>query len=131
VGRYVILANLTDEGVAMMQSQDGTEPLDPIAVLKEAIKRRNGTVEHAFWALGAYDVVAIVEVDTPDDVGAVMLAVGQSGALRTTTLTALPSSGAYTEVLVRAAEVSGHLRGGILRGHLRGGAGGGAAGGPV
>ena len=54
-----------------------------------------------------------------------MMAVGATGALRTTTLTALPSDGAYTEVMARAYELSGHLRGGHLRGgHLRGGQGG-------
>ena len=121
MGWYVILGNLTNEGVGLMARPDpeesgGDEPLNPVALLRTAIEAQSGTVQSIFWALGAYDLVAIAHFETPDDASAVMMAVGFTGAIRTTTLTALPSDDAYTEVMSRAYAISGHLRGGHLRG---------------
>lgn len=131
MGSYVILCNLTSKGVSdALPSADvaggtGGAAMDPLSVLREAITYYGGTLGPTYWTLGAHDIVALAELDSPEDASAVLMAVANQG-IRTTTLTAIPArddasndlDGA-TRVVERARELDGHLRGG----HLRGGQG--------
>jgi uncharacterized protein with GYD domain len=84
---YVMLANFTDQGIRNIQdSPKRTE------AFKSRAKKAGATVKEAFWTLGQYDIVAIVEA--PDDVTmtALGLASGKLGNVRTQTLRAFSAA---------------------------------------
>src|SRR6478752_4925324 len=72
---YIMLATFTDQGIRKVS--DSPKRTD---AFKEMAKKCGATVRDAFWTLGEYDMVAIVEA--PDDIS--MTALGlSSGALGT------------------------------------------------
>ena len=72
---YIMLASFTGQGIRKVS--DSPKRTD---AFKEMAKTCGATVRDAFWTLGEYDMVAIVEA--PDDIS--MTALGlSSGALGT------------------------------------------------
>jgi uncharacterized protein with GYD domain len=80
---YVMLAQFTDQGVKTVKNSPQRRE-----AFKQTAQKIGATVKEAFWTLGQYDVVAIVEA--PDDLTmtAVGLSLGTLGNVRTQTLRA-------------------------------------------
>ena len=80
---YGLLASFTDQGIRKIK--DSPKRAD---AFKEMARKCGATVKDAFWTLGAYDVVAVVEA--PDDISitALDLSTGALGNVRTQTLRA-------------------------------------------
>jgi uncharacterized protein with GYD domain len=80
---FLSLMNFTDQG---------------IATIKETIQRANGAAElakqkygcslQAYWTVGAFDVVYILQAPDDESATAFLLELGSQGNLRTTTLRA-------------------------------------------
>ena len=92
--RYVVLVNWTDQGIKNVKHT--TERMDHGGDLaaKHGLK-----VEHAYWTVGAYDMVTVFEAPDDEALSAHLLEIGSTGNVRTTTLRA------YDE-----EEISGILR---------------------
>ena len=89
MGRYMIQANYTQQGVAGLVSS----PEDRSGMLKALMESVGGKVHSVDYCFGEFDVVVIME--TPDDItmASLSMAIGASGAvtnLRTTVL--IPSA---------------------------------------
>jgi uncharacterized protein with GYD domain len=84
---YIMLAHFTDQGIRNIK--DTTKRAD---AFKELAKSLGVTVKDLYWALGQYDIAAIM--DAPDDavVTALGLSLGKSGNVRTQTLRAFSGS---------------------------------------
>lgn len=115
---YVMLCNLSPVG-ADAAVRNSVSPADQIA---DAIAEISPTTElRVWWTKGPYALVALVENVTETDLHAALLALAGRGTLQTTTLPAIESSG-IDNVLARARDIDGHIRGGHIRGgHIRGG----------
>lgn len=80
---YIVLANFTDQGIRNVK--DTTKRAD---AFKELAKANGATVKDIYWALGQYDIVAIIEAADDMAVTALGLTLGKSGNVRTQTLRA-------------------------------------------
>jgi uncharacterized protein with GYD domain len=83
MGRYVVLMNLTKEGVTNIK-----EGPDRVEEARQALEAVGGKLLDFYLTMGPYDYVAITEV--PDDeTGMLQLfGLGATGRVRTTTLKA-------------------------------------------
>jgi uncharacterized protein with GYD domain len=90
---YIMLASFTDQGIRKVS--DSPKRTD---AFKEMAKKCGATVRDAFWTLGQYDMVAIVEA--PDDISmtALGLSSGALGNVRTQTLRAFTQADMKTIV---------------------------------
>jgi uncharacterized protein with GYD domain len=90
---YIMLASFTDQGIRKVS--DSPKRTD---AFKEMAKKCGATVRDAFWTLGEYDMVAIVEA--PDDISmtALGLSSGALGNVRTQTLRAFTQADMKTIV---------------------------------
>src|SRR5215471_19479527 len=90
---YIMLAKFTDQGIRKVS--DSPKRTD---AFKEMAKKCGATVWGAFWTLGEYDMVAIVEA--PDDISmtALGLSSGALGNVRTQTLRAFTQADMKTIV---------------------------------
>ena len=80
---YVVLLNFTDQGIrdvrgTLERAQAGREQLESLGL----------TLREMFWTVGPYDLVAIGEAPDDESATAAMLALGEQGNVRTTTLRA-------------------------------------------
>ena len=80
---YVILMNLTDQGVKNIK-----EALGRIETTAKAIEATGGKLLSFYTTMGQYDYVAIAEGPRDENAMAQLLALGQQGNVRTTTLKA-------------------------------------------
>ena len=80
---YIVLGNFTDQGIRNVR-----DTRKRAEALKEMAKKVGGSVTQAYWTLGQYDIVAVL--DMPDDaaVTALLLTVGGLGNVRTQSLRA-------------------------------------------
>ncbi len=90
---YVMLGNWTDQGAQRIQ--DSPKRLD---TAKKALAEMGGEYKSFYMTMGDYDLVVVYEA--PDDAVAARftLLLGQSGAVRTTTMKAFPEA-AYREIM--------------------------------
>jgi uncharacterized protein with GYD domain len=90
---YIMLASFTDQGIRKVS--DSPKRTD---AFREMAKKCGATVRDAFWTLGEYDMVAIVEA--PDDISmtALGLSSGALGNVRTQTLRAFTQADMKTIV---------------------------------
>ena len=80
---YITLMNWTDQGVRTVgDTVHRREQADALA------EKHRAKIEQVYWTVGPYDIVTILEAPDDESVTAVMLELGTSGNLRTTTLRA-------------------------------------------
>lgn len=77
-------------------------PHDRIGEVEPVIKRLGGTIEHAFFAFGDYDLVTIIQMPTNIDAAAFSLAAAAGGAIRSIKTTPLLSRIEGIEALKKA-----------------------------
>jgi len=80
---YVILMNWTDQGV--VNDRDTVHRREHGDALAEKYGAR---IEQAYWTMGHYDIVAIIEAPDDESVTAMMLELTAEGNIRTSTMRA-------------------------------------------
>jgi uncharacterized protein with GYD domain len=80
---YVILMNWTDRGV--MADRDTVRRREQADTLAEKYGAR---IEQAYWTMGHYDLVTVIEAPDDESITAMMLELTAGGNLRTSTLRA-------------------------------------------
>jgi uncharacterized protein with GYD domain len=78
---YVSLVNFTDQGM-----RNYTDSPKRAVAFKEMVEEMGGTVKEIVWTMGAYDVVAIIELADDETATAAALKISSLGNVRTTTL---------------------------------------------
>ena len=81
--RYVVLANWTDQGRRNVKHT--TERMDHGGELAEKHRLK---LEQAYWTVGPYDMLSILEASDDEALSAYLLEIGSLGNVRTTTLRA-------------------------------------------
>jgi uncharacterized protein with GYD domain len=80
---FVLLINWTDQG-----ARTATDTLDREKTFRDMIEGLGGNLKHAYWTIGPYDIVAVVEAPDDETMTAVALKAAGWGNIRTTTLRA-------------------------------------------
>ena len=80
---YVSLFNWTDQGIRNVR--DTVQRYDRS---QELADKHGVRLEHIYWTVGPYDIVAIAEAPDEESITAFLLELGSAGNLRTTTLRA-------------------------------------------
>jgi len=83
VPTYIFLGNFTDQGVRNVK-----ETTKRVEAVRAMAKKLKVTVKEAYWTLGQYDVVTILEAPDEAAVTALGLSIGALGNVRTQTLRA-------------------------------------------
>jgi uncharacterized protein with GYD domain len=83
MAKYVSLINWTEKGAATFKDTVGRAE-----AAKQLAAAFGGALEQIYWTMGAYDIVAIVEVPDDESASAFVLALGSQGNLRGMTLRA-------------------------------------------
>jgi len=83
VPTYILLGNFTEQG--MRSVKDTTKRVEAVRAMAKKLKV---TVKEAYWTLGQYDVVTILEAPDEAAVTALGLSIGALGNVRTQTLRA-------------------------------------------
>jgi uncharacterized protein with GYD domain len=85
---YVVLINWTDQGIKSFK-----DTVDRYQAAREAGSESGVTWRDAYWTLGPYDIVAILDAPDDDTLMANILNVAAWGNIRTTTLRAFDADG--------------------------------------
>jgi uncharacterized protein with GYD domain len=80
---FVLLINWTDQG-----ARTATDTLDREKTFREMIEGLGGNLKDAYWTIGPYDIVGVVEAPDDETMTAVALKAAGWGNIRTTTLRA-------------------------------------------
>ena len=80
---YIVLTHFTEQGIRNVK--DTTKRAD---ALGEMAKKAGGTLQAAYWTIGRYDSVAIVDVPNDEAMVVLGLSIGKAGNVRTETLRA-------------------------------------------
>ena len=80
---YVTLFNWTDQGIRNVR-----DTLDRADRSAELAEKHGARLEQLYWTVGPYDLVAIIEAPDDNAVTALLLELGSTGNVRTTTLRA-------------------------------------------
>jgi len=83
VPTYIFLGTFTDQGIRNVK--DTTKRVEALRAMAKKLKV---TVKEAYWTLGQYDVVTILEAPDEAAVTALGLSIGAQGNVRTQTLRA-------------------------------------------
>jgi uncharacterized protein with GYD domain len=78
---FVLLINWTDQGVRSFK-----DTLDREQAFRGMIEDVGGNLKDAYWTIGPYDIVAVVEAPDDETMTAFALQAGSWGNIRTTTL---------------------------------------------
>jgi uncharacterized protein with GYD domain len=97
MARYVSLINWTDQGV-----RDYRDTVDRYEAAKSAASAGGASFVDAYWTVGGYDLVVIVEAPDDETATAALLRVGAAGNIRTTTLRAF-DAGEMRAIIARTA----------------------------
>jgi uncharacterized protein with GYD domain len=81
--RFVMLINYTEKGIAAIK-----ESPKRAEAFQAMVAKHGGKVEQQFWTMGAYDGAAVLSAPSDEAAGAIALALGQAGNVRSTTLRA-------------------------------------------
>lgn len=79
MGKFLVRATYSAEGVRGLLKDGGTGRRDAVAALVESL---GGTLESFYFAFGDRDVYAVIDADDKVTVAAASLAVSASGATR-------------------------------------------------
>ena len=80
---YVVLANYTDQGIRNVR--DTITRLDRGG---ELAQKYGSKLEQAYWTVGPYDMVSIIEAPDDEAISAYLLEICSLGNIKTTTLRA-------------------------------------------
>jgi uncharacterized protein with GYD domain len=80
---YIVLGQFTGQGI-----KNVTDTVKRAQALKDMAKKFDATVTAAYWTLGQFDVVAIVDAQNDASLNALLLSLGRLGNVRTQTLRA-------------------------------------------
>jgi uncharacterized protein with GYD domain len=78
MGKYLIKASYSTEGIKGVMDKGGTARADAIGKLAASV---GGSVESVYFTFGADDVVAIVDAPSNEAMAAIAGTVGRTGAL--------------------------------------------------
>jgi uncharacterized protein with GYD domain len=84
---YIGLLNWTEQGIKNFK-----DTVDRYESAQAAFGDTGVSFKDAYWTLGSYDIVAILEAPDDESATAAMLALGGQGNVRTTTLRAFSAS---------------------------------------
>ena len=82
--KYVVLLNLTDQGIRNIREQPAQR-----AALRDRL-RALGVTRDFYFTMGPYDGVVIADAPDDETLAKVVLAVGSTGNFRTMTMKAFP-----------------------------------------
>ena len=80
---YVSLLNFTDQGIRTV-----TQTLDRAERFAELAERYGARLVQAYWTIGPYDIIVVLEAPDDESLAAFMLETGSLGNIRSTTLRA-------------------------------------------
>jgi len=83
MGIFIALLNFTDQGIRNLQ--DSPHRADQFTAMAEEAGAR---VLSQYWTIGSHDGVLILEAPSDEVAASILLALGRSGHVRTTTLRA-------------------------------------------
>jgi uncharacterized protein with GYD domain len=78
MGKYLIKASYSTEGIKGVMDKGGTARADAIGKLAASV---GGSVESVYFTFGADDIVAIVDAPSHEAMAAIAGTVGRTGAL--------------------------------------------------
>jgi uncharacterized protein with GYD domain len=100
MGKYLITANYTSEGMAGVRAAGAKSRIDAVSTMIEAM---GGSLESFYFAFGDTDVFAIADVPDDEAAAAVAIAINSTGAVSITT-TKLLSVDQVDEALRRSID---------------------------
>jgi uncharacterized protein with GYD domain len=80
---YIVLNRFTEQGIRNVK-----ETSKRADALGETAKEFGGTLKDAYWTIGQYDSVAIIEAPNDEAMVALGMSIGKAGNVRTETLRA-------------------------------------------
>ncbi len=83
MGTYIVLLDYTDQGIQNLQ--DSPQRADAFNAFAEAAGVR---IVGQYWTIGSHDGVLILEAESEEQAASVLLRLGHTGNVRTTTLRA-------------------------------------------
>jgi uncharacterized protein with GYD domain len=85
MAKYIALLNWTEQGIKTVK--DSPKRVDSV----RALAKKNGCeMQDIYLTIGAYDMVAIVEAPDDEAAAKLLLTIGSTGNVRSTTLKAFP-----------------------------------------
>jgi uncharacterized protein with GYD domain len=85
MAKYIVLLNWTDQGIKTIK--DSPKRVDSV---RELAKKDGCEMRDFYMTIGSYDMVAIVEAPDDEAAAKLMLKIGSTGNVRSTTLKAFP-----------------------------------------
>lgn len=104
MANYLLQVGYTPEAWSTMIAN----PHDRIGEVRPVVEKLGGKIQHAWFAFGDYDLVAIVEMPTNIEAAAFSLAAAAGGACRTVKTTPLMTTTEGIEAMKKAA-ASGYI----------------------
>jgi uncharacterized protein with GYD domain len=92
---YVVLVNWTDKGIADVRDTEKR-----LAGGVKAAKTFGVTLKEAYWTMGTYDMVSIIDAPDDESLTGYLLKICSEGFIRTTTLRAF-DKGNFDKVLAK------------------------------
>jgi uncharacterized protein with GYD domain len=80
---YIVLNRFTEQGIRNVK--DTTKRAD---ALNDMAKKFGGALKDAYWTIGQYDSIAIIEAPNDEAMVALGMSIGKAGNIRTETLRA-------------------------------------------
>ena len=99
MANYLLQVTYTPEAWASLIAT----PRDRIGEVRPVVEKLGGKIQHAWFAFGEYDLVAIVEMPTNIEAAAFSLAAAAGGACRTVKTTPLMTTAEGIEAMKKAA----------------------------
>ena len=99
MANYLLQVTYTPEAWANLIAS----PRDRIGEVRPVVEKLGGKIQHAWFAFGDYDLVAIVEMPTNIEAAAFSLAAAAGGACRTVKTTPLMTTAEGIEAMKKAA----------------------------
>lgn len=84
---YIGLIKWTDQGLRNVK-----ETIQRAQHARQMVEQMGGRMDILYWTLGRYDIVAILEAPDDETATAMVLRIGQAGAVRTETLRAFDAT---------------------------------------
>lgn len=84
---YIGLIKWTDQGLRNVK-----ETTQRAQHARQMVEQMGGRMDILYWTLGRYDIVAILEAPDDETATAMVLRIGQAGAVRTETLRAFDAT---------------------------------------
>jgi uncharacterized protein with GYD domain len=83
VPTYITLISWTEQGI-----KNYGDTVDRFEEAQRAAQAGGGSFREAFWTIGPYDIVGILDAPDDETVTAALLRIGAQGNIRTTTMRA-------------------------------------------